>query len=183
MISAMRLIFIALLLIPGLTWAKCPPARDVSDQTAQLLTELVNAKSEEAATRAADGLWKIWHTAPDHTAQELLDFAMARREAYDFEMSENLLDELINYCPTYPEAFNQRAFSRFLRENYDGALEDLDKVLETTPYHFGALSGRALSLLRQGRIALGQKALRRAVRVHPFLRERSMILEEYDDDI
>lgn len=86
-----------------------------------------------------------------------------------------MLDALAAYCPAYPEAFNQRAFTRFLRDDYDGALEDLDFVLAMRPYHFGALSGRALSLMRLGRSELAQAALRRAVKVHPFLRERALL--------
>lgn len=176
-------LFLLLCLPPFAALAKCPPGKDFGDQTAQHLTALRLARTEAEAAAAADALWSIWQTAPDGTAQDLLDFAIARREAYDFEHAERILDDLIDYCPTFAEAWNQRAFARFLRDDYDGALADIEVALDMIPYHFGALSGRGLAYMRQGRMQEGQRALREAVRVHPFLRERSMILEEFDDDI
>ena len=44
------------------------------------------------------------------------------------------------------------------------------------PQHFAALAGQATILMRQGRMELGQKALRRAVEIHPWLKERSMLI-------
>lgn len=174
----MKLIF-ALCLLPLPLWAACPAPPDASDQRAALHTDLVNAKSEAEAVGFASALWKIWLTAPDAEAQDLLDRSMQRRDAWDLAGSEALQDELVAYCPDYSEAYNQRAFTRFLREDYDGALIDIDRVLAENPYHFGALSGRALVLIQMGRAKDAQQALREAVAVHPFLRERAMI----NDDI
>jgi tetratricopeptide (TPR) repeat protein len=157
--------------------AQCPPERDTSDLRASLHTRLLNAQSEPEAAAIAEQIWKIWLTAPDPHAQELLDRGIARRETWDLELSEALFDRLIDYCPDYVEGYNQRAFARFLRQDYDGALEDIDRVLAVNPYHFGALSGKALALMQQGRVRLAQKALRDALGVHPFLRERYMLAD------
>ena len=175
----MRLLVI-LLLLPGAVFAACPPTPDTSDRRAALHTDLLNARSETEAARVAEALWHIWLTAPDAEAQDRLDRGMARREAWDLADSEALLTELIAYCPDYSEGYNQRAFTRFLRDDFEGALTDIDSVLAENPYHFGALSGRALVFIRQGRAALAQRALREVVAVHPFLQERAMIV---DDDI
>ena len=40
------------------------------------------------------------------------------------------------------------------------------------------MAGRALILMRQGRVELAQKQLRAAVAVDPFLKERSMLVPE-----
>ena len=157
--------------------AECPPGRDTSDLRAALHTHLLNARSETEAAGIADRIWRIWLTAPDGQAQDLLDRGIARRDQWDLEMSEALFDRLIGYCPDFVEGYNQRAFARFLRQDYDGALEDIDLVLATDPYHFGALAGKALALMQQGRTRLAQKALREAVGVHPFLRERHLLAD------
>ncbi len=175
---AMKLALV-LCLLPLPLWAACPPLPDASDQRAALHTDLLNAGSEAEAAQIAAALWKIWLTAPDAQAQDLLDRSMQKREAWDLAGSEALQDQLITYCPDYAEAYNQRAFTRFMREDYEGALIDIDRVLEGNPYHFGALSGRALVLIQMGRAEAAQRALREAVAVHPFLRERAMI----NDDI
>ena len=74
-------------------------------------------------------------------------------------------------------------FIRFLRERYDAALEDLDKVLEMRPDHFAALSGKGLVFFRQGRLELSQKALREAVRLHPWLKERHMVIKPKGEEL
>ena len=179
----MRALLLALTLMPTAALANCPPPAESADATAELLTDLLQAPDEMAANAAASGLWSIWLTAPDEAAQEMLDTAIERRESYDFAMSEAILDRLIGYCPTYIEGFNQRAFTRFLRDDYDGALADIDIVLRNRPYHFGALSGKAMTLMRQGRVELAQDALRQAVKVHPWLRERAMLVPAPESDL
>ena len=57
------------------------------------------------------------------------------------EAAEHHFDKVILSAPDYAEGYNQRAFIRFLREDYDNALADLEIVLELEPNHFGASSG------------------------------------------
>ena len=178
----MRLIFLALLL-PAPALAECPVVDEHSDERAELHTRLLAAPDAVTAQAVANALWSIWTAAPDSQAQALLDRGMERRQSFDLEASESALDDLVAYCPDYAEGYNQRAFTRFMRHHYDAALEDIDRTLELNPYHFGALSGKALTLMRQGRVELAQEALRRAVSVHPYLQERHMLVEPPDKDI
>ena len=93
-----------------------------------------------------------------------------------FDEALRLLDEVVTAAPGYAEGWNQRAFIRFLKDDLDGSLEDIDRTLELEPKHFAALAGKAMILMRQGRMELGQAALRRAVEIHPWLKERSMLI-------
>lgn len=158
----------------------CPVLPDRSAKTDPLFSALRQSGGPAEALPIADALWQVWTTAPDEVAQALLDQGMDRREAYDFAGSTAVLDELVAYCPDYAEGFNQRAFSRFLTEDFEGALADIDRVLEIEPRHFGALSGKALALIRLGRAEQAQAALRRAVKVHPWLAERRMLTPQKD---
>lgn len=179
----MRLIAL-LFVLPGISFAEtCPPAPDIAPDRDRLLDVLAETGSPAEARPVANSLWLLWRTAPDARAQALLDRGIARREAYDFEESERLLDELIAYCPGYAEGYNQRAFTRFLRQNYGDALADLDRVLATEPRHFGALSGRALVLMNMGRTRLGQISLKEALAVHPWLAERALLLPDTSIDL
>ena len=126
---------------------------------------------------AADRIWRSWHVAPDPQAQALLDTAKRRLREADYPEAERLLDQLVAYCPDYAEGWNQRAFARFLAGDLDGALEDLDRTLELEPMHFGAMTGRALTLMRQGRAELGQQALRDAIAINPWITERYLLAE------
>ncbi|HEY9056079.1 MAG TPA: tetratricopeptide repeat protein [Aurantimonas sp.] len=114
--------------------------------------------------------------APDSTTRRLVDDAMNRRGDYDFAGARQLLDKAITRAPAYAEAFNQRGFIRFLQDDFDGALEDVDRAIELEPRHFAAMAGRAHILMRQGRFRLAQAQLREAVNIHPFLKERTMLV-------
>ena len=144
----------------------------------QLLFErLRNATTEREGRLAEDAIWRLWmEAAPGHAVARAVDQAMDARESYDFDRALAILDGVVSQAPDYAEGWNQRAFIRFLKDDLDGSLADIDRTLELEPKHFAALAGKAMVLMRQGRMKLGQAALRRAVEIHPWLKERSMLI-------
>lgn len=161
----------------------CPAAPDHGAALASLIAKAQSAPSASVAQRLNGEMWLLWRDAPDARAQGLLDRGIARREAYDFEAAAAALDELVAYCPDYAEGYNQRAFVQFLRADYASALEDLERALELTPTHIGALSGKAMTLMGLGRVMAAQATLRRALALNPWLPERSMLIEPAGEDI
>lgn len=173
------LILMIALSLPVSAFAACPPHEPArATQTASLFDRLASADTEDEAVQIASDIWKQWSTAPDKKAQDLLDKGVQRIGWGSFDEAETILSYLIDHCPDYAEGWNQRAFARFLNNNFDGALEDIERTLELEPRHFGALAGRGLTLLRQGRQVLGIKAIREAVAVHPWINERHLLPPE-----
>ena len=172
-----RALALAFLIFPASVAAQdgCPAAPDHSDEVLSIIDELRQAPSEAAAIPLMDRLWRLWTDAPDARAQGMLDRGMAQREGYDFLGSRDTLDGLVEYCPDYAEGYNQRAFASFLRQEYPAALVDLDRALELSPHHIGALSGKALTLMGLGRQDDAFDTLRAAVSLNPWLRERAML--------
>jgi len=158
-----------------------------ADQRADLRTKLFealrSARSETTGRAAENRIWRFWMTGPNDEATALLARAMERRRWYDFAAALEILDKTVMIAPDWAEAWNQRAFIHFLRGSYDKSLDDLARALELEPMHFAALSGIARIHMRQGRMKLGQSALRRAIKIHPFLKERSMLIEPADKDL
>ncbi|GAA6212481.1 hypothetical protein NBRC116602_22220 [Hyphomicrobiales bacterium 4NK60-0047b] len=142
-----------------------------------LYIELKNSKTESAARAIEDRIWQSWIIGPNAEATDLLAKAMERRRAYDFAGSLEILNKVVEKTPDWAEVWNQRAFVHFLREEFDKSLEDADRAIELEPNHFGALAGKAQILMSQGRTGLGQKALRKAIKLHPFLKERALLIE------
>lgn len=161
----------------------CPPVADSSKEQAELFAGLAAAENELAAAPFNQGLWEIWTDAPDEIAQAMLDDGMARRGVYDFAGAVTVLSRLVDYCPDYAEGYNQRAFAFFLGGDFVAALIDLDATLAIQPDHVGALSGKGLTLLRLGREAEAQEALRAAVALNPWLAERALIAEPAGTDL
>ena len=155
----------------------CAPATDRSDERDALLGVLRDAPDAQIGRAAVQAVWEFWTEAPDDAAQDMLDRGMRKMREADYETAEAIFEELVDYCPDYAEGWNQRAFARFLRNRFEGSLEDISRTLELEPAHFGALAGRAMILIRQGRIQLAQTALRRAVAVNPWLNERRFLVE------
>ena len=182
---AMRhLLLILLLSAPGFATAQaCPPVEDRSAQSEKVLARIRAAPDEASARLLTNALWEIWAKAPDAAAQEMLDRGMQRRAAYDFEAAIAAFDELVAYCPGYAEGYNQRAFVNFLREDYAVALEDLERALELAPEHVAAMAGQALTLMSLGRVEAGQSVLRKALKLHPWLPERRMLIEPPGEDL
>lgn len=152
-----------------------------ADLHQRLFAALAAARTEAEGRAIEDEIWRYWlDLAPDRQSRQLVDEAMRRREAYDLAGAEQLLDQAVGRAPAFPEAWNQRAFVRFLRDNDQGAEEDLLKTLELEPQHFGALSGLFHVLFRQGRVEAAMSALQKAVRIHPWLKERAMLPPDPD---
>lgn len=178
-VRVLSLLILALVATPADMAAQTPPppsdARAVHDR---LFEALRTAPTEQAARAVEDRIWRFWmRSAPDPESADLMNKAMERREQYDFAGAIEHLDKLVARAPDWSEAWNQRATVLFFQEEFDRSLEDVEKVLALEPRHFGALAGKAVMLMQQGRIELGQKALREAVAVHPWLRERRMLLQ------
>lgn len=162
-------------LVLGLVWftvaSYAENARDA------LFDALKNAPSEAEAEVIENDIWRSWlEAAPSPNLQAKLETAMRMRGQYDFQGARDLLDEVIAEAPDYAEGWNQRAFVLFLQGNYEASLEDIDKTLALEPRHFGALSGKAMIFMTLGRVKLGQETLRQAVEIHPYLKERSMLI-------
>ena len=179
---AVGALFIGLSIPPVTVWAV--PAEAAAAERSErlnayrdrLFDRLKNAVTEAEGRAIENAIWEMWMAdAPTAAIGRDVKNAMDARESYDFDRALSLLDGVVATAPDYAEGWNQRAFIRFLKEDLDGALEDLDRTLELEPRHFGALSGKAIVLMQQGRVELGHEALREAVEIHPWLKERSML--------
>ncbi len=145
----------------------------------RLFEALQNAPTETAARTIENAIWQSWMAAgPTEEIRSKMAAAMRARSGYELERSLELLDAIVADAPDYSEGWNQRAFTHFLMGSLDHSLEDIDRALELEPRHFGALAGKAIILMQQGRTQLSQNALREAVGIHPWLKERSMLVPE-----
>jgi tetratricopeptide (TPR) repeat protein len=154
-----------------------------ADERERLLAALKAAANAREAAAITGEIWSLWFRAPNAEAAKLMEEALDRRGADDHAGSIAALDKLVEAEPGWAEAWNQRATMRYVIRDYHGSLADIDRVLQLEPKHFGALSGQAIILMRQGRMEEGQAALRRAVDIDPFLSERALLMQPPGKDI
>ncbi|MEM5495513.1 tetratricopeptide repeat protein [Hoeflea sp. AS16] len=175
-----RFLITAAGLVPALMVASPLSAETLSERE-KLFQALKTARTEREGRLAENAIWNWWlDQSPTPEVRAAIDYGMERRESYDFEAAEKAFDSVIEKAPDYAEGWNQRAFARFLRDNIDGALSDLEKAVELDPEHFGAWSGMYHVLMRMGRPEVAASALSRAVTIHPWLKERGMLPPDPD---
>ncbi|MGV6850422.1 MAG: tetratricopeptide repeat protein [Marinibacterium sp.] len=154
--------------------ADCPAPPDHSDALTALFARVQAATDQDAAREITNAMWELWAEAPDEPAQALLDSGMERRAAYDFLGAIDAFNRLTAYCPDYAEGYNQRAFVHFLRQDFAAALPDLDRALDLSPRHLGALSGKALTLMGLDRFDEARLVIAQALALNPWLPERGL---------
>jgi tetratricopeptide (TPR) repeat protein len=171
----MRILF-ALALMAGPALADdCPDPADHGAELNDLIAAARSAPSEADGRIVSGKMWKVWLRAPNAQAQAVLDRGMKRRDSYDFAGAYEDFNILVQYCPTYAEGFNQRAYVQYLQGDFSGALNDLDAALVLNPNHVAAQSGRALTLMQLMRFDEARVQMLEALENNPWLSERALI--------
>ncbi len=146
---------------------------------AELLDKLHAALADSSSPREAQlysqQIWALWLSHPDPAINQLMQDALAARRAERFDVAISLLDQIIERQPDYAEAWNQRATIYFMIGDYEKSLEDVAETLKREPRHFGALSGRGMIRLRQGRDALAWQNFEAARKIHPYIGGRESV--------
>lgn len=142
-----------------------------------LFDALSRAKSEVEALGHEREIWRIWTDPTDTDLRGKMDKAIESIEQKDYAKSIILLDDIIDKHPKYAEAWNQRALVHFQLENFDESLSDIAATLKLEPRHFGALSGRGIIHYERGEKKLAEQAILRAMRYHPYVRSRSLLMD------
>ena len=146
-----------------------------------LFTRLASSDDESAAKQLVAEIWSIWKDPVDTelllemTKAEQLFTRGKRKEAFA------VLDEAVQDYPGYSEIWNQRATYYYFDGRYEDSLNDIAKVLELEPRHFGAMSGKIAILMRDNRLESALKTLQQALKVNPFMPERHMLKPRQDE--
>lgn len=120
---------------------------------------------------------RIWAESDDAINTRLLrqgNDALARGVLSVASIS---FDHLIDRAPEFAEAWNQRAMLHYLIGDDRAALADIGRTLELEPRHFGALSGLAMIMLRNGQPEAALRSFEAALELHPHLPTAQVYLE------
>ena len=125
-------------------------------------------------------IWALWAASDSPTAEVLLQQAARAIDGRAPAEALSILDRLVGAFPDYAEAWNKRATLYFMMKRDDQALQDIDKVLDLEPRHFGALAGRGVILQRQKKYSAAREAYERALAVNPTLEQVKDALKALD---
>jgi tetratricopeptide (TPR) repeat protein len=180
-VSTIRAFLVALLVatpLPALAASYADP-----DLLNALFASLKVATSETEAAMLSDQIWQAW-LSPNvpALADEMNKSALAQGSG-DLKGSKAILDDIVKAYPDYAEGWNQRATVEFEMSDFPDSLADIAKTLALEPRHFGALSGRVLIEMQQGRRNEALKDMIAALAIHPFLSEKQLFPELQQEQV
>jgi tetratricopeptide (TPR) repeat protein len=173
----------ALLVLPLLA-APLPAVADPYVDNAavdELFEELRLSDNEVEADQISRQIWTHWFTPSDSRLATRMSVAGNFIGEGNLEGSLDELNGIVTEYPDYAEGWNQRATVHYMLDNLDASLADIDKVLAIEPRHYGALSGRVLIYLKQGKHAEALRDMIAALAIHPYLSERRLFPELAQD--
>ena len=140
-----------------------------------LFKRLKEARSESEGQMIERQLWQYWTKSGHLEVESLMKQAHLLAFQGYLEHSVRLLDRVVYKYPNFVDGWNRRANVFFMMRRYEEALQSIARVLALEPRHFGALTGKAFIHMYRGSWQKALDNLRRAVDIHPFLRERTLL--------
>jgi tetratricopeptide (TPR) repeat protein len=158
------------------------PGTGLSDSQAsertKLFAELAATKSDAEARAVEDRLWTFWRSFADDESKQLLEESRQAQLRFDYDEAIIYNKAVVEHAPQFAEGWNQLAYVYFLAGQYDASLAAIDRVLAIEPMHYAALAGKGIILMQRGKVAESQVALKQALAIDPWLKERNLIGED-----
>jgi tetratricopeptide (TPR) repeat protein len=118
---------------------------------------------------AEHALWTIWFRSSSDGANEQL--AMGVRAMGDMRLEAAVVhfDAAVALDEGFAEAFNQRAITYYLTEDWARSLADCERAIALMPCHFAAWAGKGHCEVHLGRVDQAILSYQRALDIHPRL--------------
>jgi hypothetical protein len=132
---------------------------------------MVNQMTEHA-------LWQIWFRGGTAEANHHLCRGAKAIERSDYPHAVSHFNKALVLCPSFAEAFNQRALAEYLLEQYDASIIDCQRAVELMPIHFGAWTGMGHCHAHQGRLPQAISCYQKALSINPHMCQIRQAVEE-----
>ena len=143
-----------------------------------LFNQLKKVNNSKSAVLLETKIWSIWNEHPtNNKLTERLEFGTELMQYGDYNFALRVFDNIIVTDPKWSEGWNKRATVYFLMSQFKDSLDDIEKVLNIEPRHFGALSGQARIFLKLQKYEKAIKSIERALKFYPSFKSREMIPE------
>lgn len=134
-----------------------------------LFALLKKTRNPRAAQNIANDIWSQWFKSGSASIDLLLQWSGEAVQRQQYNIALDFLDQVILLKPDYAEGWNRRATLHYTMLNFNKSMTDVRKVLELEPRHFGALSGLATMLERNGNDQAALKVWQQLLTVYPAM--------------
>jgi tetratricopeptide (TPR) repeat protein len=118
---------------------------------------------------AEHALWSIWFRCGNPDANHELCRGTRALNRRDLDCAMKHFTRAIDLDPTFAEAYNQRAITKYLAERYEESSADCREAVERMPCHFGAWAGMGHCHAHQGHLDQAVECYERALEINPHL--------------
>lgn len=149
--------------------------RDHAHNLDERFAKLAAAGSKVEANRLESQIWALWNQSGCDEVDALMWQAQLAMRQGQYRQAIALTGRVIRLLPSYPEGWNLRATVRFFMGDMAASAADIKRTLSIEPRHFGALAGMTTINMRAQKWSAALATLRAALKIHPHLRDRSLV--------
>lgn len=135
----------------------------------KVLGRLLTDSDRSVRLLAENSIKNVWPRDGSEEQRHALADIMRLIGLQEFQEAIRLANNLLDECPLFVEARNQRAIALFAVEEYLDAIEDNTIVLDLNPYHFGAAIGMGHAWLQLGNREQAIISFQHALSINPNL--------------
>ncbi len=148
-----------------------PASADQTDPELDRLFGALQGAEGPDAQKVQNAIWGVWHDSGSDTVDLLMNDAAQAVQMGLHDQAEAQYDAVVDLAPGFAEGWNRRATLRFMRGNYTGSIEDISRVLDLEPRHFGALAGLGAIYDRLNQPEAALESFRQALLINPHMAE------------
>ena len=158
-------------------------ANDRDVRLNQLFNELKVNKAKVAAIVEQE-IWSLWSTHPtdDKLTARLEEGSMFVRNQQP-NRARDIFTEVIKLDENWAEAWNKRATVLYMLGEYQKSQEDIDKVLELEPRHFGALAGQGMVNIKLKNYEKAIRSYEEAQEIYPSMKTPDAMIKQMKEII
>ena len=148
-----------------------------------MFNELKVNKAKVAAIVEQE-IWSLWSTHPtdEKLTARLEEGSMFVRNQQP-KRAREIFTEVIKLDENWAEAWNKRATVLYMLGEYQKSQDDIDKVLELEPRHFGALAGQGLVNIKLKNYEKAIRSYEEAQEIYPSMKTPDVMIKQLKEII
>ena len=139
-----------------------------SSELDNLFIKLKQSDNAVLARNYESKIWKIWlNSGSSDASNNQMQIGLKLMENGQLVHAQKVFEEISIKDPNWAESYNKIATVKFLKGDYSGSINDIQKTLKLEPRHFGAISGLVQINIILKNYEQALKNLEYVLKIHP----------------
>ena len=144
------------------------PHKAYSSELDNLFLKLKLSDNAVLARNYESKIWKIWlNSGSSDSSNNQMQIGLKLMENGQLVHAQKVFEEISIKDPNWAESYNKIATIKFLKGDYSGSINDIQKTLKLEPRHFGAISGLVQINIILKNYEQALKNLEYVLKIHP----------------